>query len=208
VNGAVDFESQSGQVSTSFSTTHSHVRIYVQAKGHGPIPCRAQAIEPLLGYAGFGPGGVRCAGVGEPGFKDDTGIVLAPGAPVPFDNALTSGATASYALVNMESTLWRWRGLLGEGGLWRSETFDYVGVRGELAFELAGLPSQFESDQFLNDAVSGTAPWRVNRPGTNSGDLFFDPAAAWTEILDIDHPVDQSYSYNPYLYAEHATDTD
>ena len=46
LSGRVDFESDAGEISSGFDPSHTHVRIYAQERGHGPIPCRAREDEP------------------------------------------------------------------------------------------------------------------------------------------------------------------
>jgi hypothetical protein len=208
IDGAVDFESLQGEISATFDPAHSHLRVFVQAHGHGPIPCRAYETAPQFGYLGFGSNGVRCTGSpGELGFPSGDGIIFVPtGDSVPFSLDLTSGARVGYRLVNVESSLWAWRHDIGAGLVWSANSgWNYQGQRGE-PFVLPGaLGGRFDADQFANDSVSGTALWYEERPGTQRGDMFFDPAFAWAAQLDFTTAIDDTYSYNPYVFALDAT---
>ncbi|HTM20778.1 MAG TPA: hypothetical protein VL172_09730, partial [Kofleriaceae bacterium] len=196
-------------IQDAFDDGHTHVRIYTQEHGHGPIPCRAIEDEPALGYFGFGPGGVRCSGAdGEPGYRDGTGITFVPGdAPVRYQESFTAGARVGYTLINDEATLWQWRHLLGAGKLWRDDSaMTYSGARGapEFAFP-EEIGARYDPQQFINDVSSGSAPWHEQQPGSSDGDLFFDPAFAFPLLFSFDHAVASAYGYNPYIYAADAT---
>jgi hypothetical protein len=208
-DGSADFANAAGEVSALFDAAHSHVRIYVHEKGHGPIPCRGHENEPFGGYPGFGITGVRCSGAeGELGFKNGTGVVLTPGdVATPFDVALTDGRQVSYKLINMEATLWRWRSQLGAGAMWdEASSFLYEGARGDpdFAFDFA-IGSRFDAEQFVNDSVSGSSPWKEIRGGSNRGDIFFDPITAWNVLVMFSSSLGTDYSYNPYVFAEDAS---
>jgi hypothetical protein len=210
LTGKVDFESLTGSIQDGFDADHSHVRLYTQEHGHGPIPCRAIETEPTLGYLGFGPDGVRCSGAaGEPGYSGGTGITFVPDGTTPtrFAEAQTSGARVGYGLVNDEATLWQWRHELGSGKLWRDDSaMTYTGARGAPEFAFAGeIGARYDPQQFINDVSSGSAPWNEDQPESNPGDLFFDPAFAFPRLYTFDHPVADVYTYNPYIYEAHAT---
>ena len=209
VEGFVDFEDDVGGISPIPTATHTHLRVYAQEYGHGPIPCRAWESEPFLGYLGFGPSGIRCQGVpGEPGFSSGSGFILFPdNIPVPYNASYTSGMTIGYGLLNDEATLWQWKDQIGTGMLWRMDgAFTYVGGSGDPMFTTpAAIGARYDVDQFINDLTTGSAPWRVSTPGTNEGDMFFDPAWGWLQLLTFDHTIDPVYTYNPYIYPSHAT---
>ena len=203
IDGLVDFESIEGDIGDVATSTRSHVRIFVQAHGHGPIPCRASDYEPTFGYLGFGINGVRCTGAADEGdFPGGDGIVFVPAHDsVAFVTAQTSGQRVGYQLLNVHTTLWQWRDHIGNNELWHSGSErTYWGARDTPAFAFdQPLGVRFSADQFLNDQISGNSLWSETRQGSNWGDMFFDPAYAWAQLLAFANGIDDNYVYHPYV---------
>jgi hypothetical protein len=198
----VDFEDDAGNFSEVNDESCSHVRVYVQEGGHGPIPCRA-AIEGGGGIAFIT--GIHCAGNApyDSGFLGGDGFVFryTDGTPAIFDPAqAASSEPVSYGLVPYEATLFLWKADLGDGHMFKSDgAFYYDGERG-FPFSCAGpIGSQFDPEQFLNDLSSGNPAWSADWKGSHNGDPFFDPAIAFAMLFDYDHPFSTDYSFNPYV---------
>lgn len=204
INGQMDFESDSGAISNTFDNTHSHLRIYSQERGHGPIPCRANESQPTFGYFGFFEG-VRCKGKsGETGFNQGNGIIYKHFEQVP--DAYTKAQAeqnlvVNYALIHYADYPWAWRQSIGSGKVFRSEgKFQYKGARGGLFTLPYEIGYKYDGDQFVNDSTGGNAAWNI-KEGGNQGDAFFDPAYAFGNLFNFDHPVSLNYTYEPYIPA-------
>lgn len=208
VSGPLDYESDRGEWSATFDATHSHVRIYTQAQGHGPIPCRAREHEPRGGFFGFLPRTIGCPGSPENrGFHGGDGIVFRyrDGAATPYRAGMDGDPSIAhdYQLLDYETHLWPHRFEIGSGRLFTGDPDElvlYTGARGDPAFHIAEpLGTRFDSEQFLVDN-SGVAAWSTELEGSNRGDLFFDPAFAFSARLGIEPPLSGAYSVHPYLF--------
>lgn len=197
-DGDVDFVSPDGSVSASQSDEAHHFRLFVQAKGHGLAPCWAE--QKLLKPFGFTT--VSCPGP-DKSFPGGDGLVLwptlEPTDPLP-SGAQDQSQALTYQLLAIETELWPRRGDIGSGQLFRQDgAFEYSGARGE-PFMVPGLiGAAWDPDQFPNDSVSGRAPWNITIDGSNPGDAFFDPAFAWSLVLDIPDSAASPYTEHAYI---------
>lgn len=206
VSGPLDYESDDGEWSPTFDATHSHVRLYTQAQGHGPIPCRAREHEPRGGYFGFLPRTIGCRGSPENrDFHDGDGIVFRyrEGTATLYRAGMDRDPAIAhdYQLLDYQEHLWPHRSEIGSGRLFTDDPDElvlYTGARGDPAFVIAEpLGTRFDSEQFLVDN-SGVAAWSTELEGSNRGDLFFDPAFAFSARFGIE--LSGAYAVHPYLF--------
>ena len=197
ITSFVDFEDDAGSVSTAADASHTHVRLFSEAHGHGLVPCLAQqsALKPL------GILTVQCPDDSGQTFPGGDGVKLVPAleATAWAPGMETSNQPVNYRLVDVEDTLWAWRDLIGPGQMFRpEEAFLYAGARGGPFATTQPLPEQFDPKQFLNDSISGKPPWVGTLVGSAASDRFFDPAWALSKALPVED-WSLTYTYHPYL---------
>jgi hypothetical protein len=182
--------------------------MFTEAKGHGPIPCRAIEEAPFGGWWGFGPNKPACEGAPyEDRFPGGDGQVFRPDAfeATPYvDGVVELGQPVDYALLAYISELWPHRQDLGHGELLDpDETLTWMGGRGERAFTFdEPIGVKFDVRQFRVEGF-GRLGWSETLEGSATGDLFFDPAfalkAKFPGLADRPEGWSMDYAYNPYL---------
>ncbi len=207
---AVDWETDAGGWAASSSSTARRMRVFTEAKGHGPIPCRAIEAAPFGGWWGFGPGKPACVGAPyEDRFPGGDGLVFRPSAftATPYwPGALEADEAHDYALLAYGEELWPHRFDLGHGRLLDpAETMTWVGGRDDPAFRFdEPIGVRFDPDQFPVEGY-GRLGWSEHLEGSSPGDVFFDPAHALAAHLPAlaQRPEGWSmtYVYNPYVPA-------
>ena len=212
----VDWETADGLWQPEATAQARSLRLFTEAKGHGPIPCRAIEAAPFGGWWGFGLGKPACEGAPyEDEFPGGDGLIFRPaeGVATPNDPAPVEAAAKAtpgsrepidYALLAYISELWPHRSNLGHGRLLDpDETLLWSGGRSDPAFAFADpIGVKFDAQQFPVEGF-GRLGWSETLEGSEPGDLFLDPAhalqAKFPALNDRPEGWSMDYVYNPYL---------
>ena len=206
----LDFEDDQGNFSETFSDTYRHVRIFIEAKGHGPFGCKGQDCSRTndndkVVYTVL-PGGTPAQAY-EPDLShiEDEPIVL-----------------ADYVLLSGYDSYWTRRQFYPPQQLWDSQ-FTYSPIRNTLSgiehFVLTSVPNALVmGGEFAGDegGGGGLPPWAFQGSllGINKGDWLIDAAyvsSYWYLVPGESDPLYWEYWFNPYLsdlLAQPLTDTD
>lgn len=209
----VQFESDAGSFSETFSESFSHLRVYLEPQGHGPASCAEQ--QRPVGFLNS----IECNAAG--GTDKVIYRVAANGNPAlaqePDYAIIESGVPAqvvSYGLLSGHEALWPLRqaieGDAGQPRLWDS-AFAYAPGRnadtdGANDFTLASAAQLRLGGEFAGDegGGGGLPPWGfASVPGVPAaGDWLFDPAYATAVLYNFgaEHATGYcNYLFNPYL---------
>ncbi len=183
--------SRFGRPEALITLAHRHLSLYAfEGSGvkRGALRVRGcvrtEGSHPVVWVEPFGHG-IH----GEPRGGSPGCVIYRPGG-VPQRPPSIVAEDVSYALLDIESTLWSHRDEIGTGRLF-DKPFDYRGTT---------LPAAFDGDDWGEDKVN--PPWGYDQDigGTlQRGDFFLDPARAYAYFAHAPEPVSRTYLFNPYL---------
>jgi hypothetical protein len=203
IRGRAEFEDEAGSISSSFSETFHHIRVYIEPQKHGPTSC---VDGGGLGFTNV----VECNPTG--GTDKIIYRVIQDGTPEdaqePSVEVIDQQKIEHTGLVLLPgySNYWLRRYDIGTGKLWDKNT-KYVPKRNQDSDpgnNLAIGPNTCMGTEFAGDegGGGGLPPWGFQATGVNRGDWLID--AAYAASVEYTFPGETlpgylDYLTNPYL---------
>jgi len=203
IRGGAEFEDDAGNISSSFSETFHHMRVYIEPEKHGPTSC----------VDGGGLGFTNVVECNPDGGTDKIIYRVIYGgtqedAEEPSVEVIDQQKIEHTGLVLISglSNYWLRRYDIGSGELW-DQNFKYIPKRNQdtdPGNNLAIGPNTCMGFEFGGDegGGGGLPPWGFLAKGVNRGDWLID--AAYAAAVEYTFPGETSPGYltyltNPYL---------